>query len=93
MGLRMYYQSAICLCSLAAVLGCCLGEVAAQITVGMEDLTKFGTGEAENSLLRPSHKLFCSYITVPTNAGLDVYGCICKGCRFSIAWHVQMGMH
>ncbi|KAJ8458162.1 hypothetical protein OPV22_031088 [Ensete ventricosum] len=45
MGLRMYYQSAICLCSLAAVLGCCLGEVATQITVGMEDLTKFGTDE------------------------------------------------
>lgn len=59
MGLRMFYHSAICLCSLAAVLSCCLGEVAVQITVAMEDLTKIGTGEAENSQLRPSHKLLC----------------------------------
>ncbi|URE40236.1 hypothetical protein MUK42_06160 [Musa troglodytarum] len=45
MGMRMFCHSAICLCSLAAVLGCCLGEVAVQITVGMEDLTKIGTDE------------------------------------------------
>ncbi|THU46186.1 hypothetical protein C4D60_Mb09t02290 [Musa balbisiana] len=45
MGLRMFYHSAICLCSLAAVLSCCLGEVAVQITVAMEDLTKIGTDE------------------------------------------------
>ncbi|CAL9085274.1 unnamed protein product [Musa acuminata var. zebrina] len=70
MGLRMFYHSAICLCSLAAVLGCCLGEVPVQITIGNEDLTKIGT-----------------------DAGLDVYGCICKGCRFSTAWPVQVGMH